>query len=154
MTYYHPKAKKSRSYVKTNGLKITHKGLPSSLVILILTFLVLGILAGGFAVKALTKNDCFVINAVNEPIDLEIGGEGNPDTYTETGAKCVFFGKDLSDTVNIEYFYREDMSHNVAPVTSVDPSVPGYYYAVYTSSHFKYKNVKLVRTITVIQEEE
>ena len=124
------------------------------MVIVVSAFLIVGILAGGFTINALTKNDGFVINAVNGQVNLEIGGEGNPDSYTEGGAKCVFFGKDISDTVTTKYYYREDMTYDVSLVSGIDCDVPGYYYVVYTSSHIKYQGVQLVRNVTVTKEED
>lgn len=63
--------------------------------------------------------------------------------------KITFFGKDVSDTVKKEYYYRQDISHDSEKVDGIDYLQEGTYYIVYTSSHFAFKNAKLIRTVIV-----
>lgn len=63
--------------------------------------------------------------------------------------KITFFGKDVSDTVSKEYYYRQDISHDSEKVDGIDYLQEGTYYVVYTSSHFAFKNAKLIRTVIV-----
>lgn len=116
-------------------------------------FILVGVGLGFVATQRLCANDCFeMIKYENNEIDVSIGLEGDCLNYTELGAKCVSFGKKFD--VNIEYFYREDISHDEVKVDSVDSTKEGVYYAVYTTSSKKYSSVKLIRTIYVFGEED
>lgn len=63
--------------------------------------------------------------------------------------KITFFGKDVSGTVTKEYYYRQDISHDSEKVDGIDYLQEGTYYVIYTSSHFAFKNAKLIRTVIV-----
>lgn len=71
-------------------------------------------------------------------------------TLSDGGVDISVFGKDLSDTVTVTRYYREDMSHDVVTVSAVDLTVAGIYYIEYTSSHFLFAGTKLIRTIIVM----
>lgn len=146
--------KKTYAIINRNGLKITHRGISSALVIVILAGIILGALTGGFLVKFLTRNDCFVMLPLDGQINLEIGGDTGVTAYHEPGVKCVSFGRDVTDTVSIKYYYREDLSHDAVIVTGIDTNVPGCYYVVYTSSTLQYKTVQHVRNVIVMAGEE
>ena len=67
---------------------------------MILLFLIIGTVGGFFAVKFAFKNDAFAMNTyANGEIDITIGEDGDALTYTELGAKCVAFGKDVSNEI-------------------------------------------------------
>ena len=101
-------------------------------LILLLVFVV-GAVVGVLTFKHITRNDEFVLNGAKE-IALTVG-----DTYTEHGAKCVSFGKDVSTKIQIK--------------GTVDTSVEGVYRLVYTIDDFRFGNIKRVRLITVSAEE-
>lgn len=150
MAYRNTKAVRTvKPKLQLSKMKIDTKGVSSRLLLITLAFFIIGILAGGFGLHFLTQNDCFEMVSVAGSTDIEIGGESNPDTYQELGVKCIAFGKDVSDTVIIKYLYREDISHDPREVTSIDASVEGFYYVVYTSSNLKYRTVKLIRNVIV-----
>ena len=71
----------------------------------------------------------------------------------DEGVICKFFGFDISDSVTTKYYYREDISHDTAPVDKIDLTTSGVYYIEYTSSHFVFKNITLIRTIIVTEVE-
>ena len=149
-----PRKKLLASKLNISGIKFETRGIPSAVFVVILAFLIIGILAGGFGFHAITKNDCFVMNAVDGKINLEIGGDGNLTDYTELGVKCISFGKDVSNTVQIKYLYREELTQDTQEVDTIANDIAGTYYVVYTSSNFKYKTVQLVRTVKVIRTED
>lgn len=149
-----PRRKSSATTLKVGGFKIDTRGVSSAVFIVVLACLILGILAGGFGLYAVTKNDGFEMIALADKIDYEIGGEGNPGTYEELGVKCVAFGKDANDSVQIKYLYREELTKETQEVDTIAEDVAGIYYVVYTSTNFKYKTVQLVRTVKVIRTED
>ena len=124
------------------------------LIISIVLCLVAGVLIGYFALGFFTKNDGFVMNNYNsEEIDVYIGGESEVTEYVEKGAKCVAFGKDITEDIVITYKYREDLSFDAVEVNEIDESKAGIYYAIYTVDNLRYKGIELIRNIIVIGEE-
>lgn len=70
------------------------------------------------------------------------------------GIEICFLGKFVADTVLSKIYYREDLSHDECEVSEIDLTVAGTYYVEYVSSHFAFKNTKLIRTIFVTGVEE
>ena len=95
--------KTTKPTIKVGGFKISTSGKSSVLVIIMLASFVVGVVAGGFVLQALTKNDCFEMVAYNAAVDIEIGGEGNPGNYEELGVRCISFGQDVADSISIKY---------------------------------------------------
>ncbi len=71
-------------------------------------------------------------------------------TLSDGGVDVTIFGKDMSDTVTVAMYYREDISHDIVAVDAIDLAVAGIYYIEYTSSHFLFAGTKLIRTIIVM----
>ena len=118
--------------------------------------LILGGVGGYFGYTYICKDDCFAMNSYStttEVIDINIGGDEAYQTYEEIGAKCIVFGRDMSNKVKVEYQYREDISHDPIAVQCVDLDKAGIYYAIYTIDHIRFKNVTLIRNIIVMREE-
>ena len=152
-----------------NRLKKQVKKQP--VIVIILVALIVGALGGYFAFAFLSpfEMSAFTVNGVaSDEIDYVIVDMSqikesalsvNPDitddeifasvVLNDEGVVCKFFGKDVSDSVKVEYLYREDISHDVTAVDKIDVSVAGVYYIKYTSSHFAFKNSTLIRTIIV-----
>ena len=118
-------------------------------------FLVVGVLGGFFAMKYAFKNDTFYMLAYeNEEVDITIGADEKYTKYYELGAKCISFGKNVSNEVEITYYYRADLSEDKVQVEKVDETKPGMYYAVYTTTASRYKTVTLIRNIYVTGVED
>jgi len=154
---------KSKRYVK----KLTK----APLLLIIVITAVIGIVGGFFLTKALSKfemNDYYVCGVVSPEkdyviVDVSKHKEELEQVAVETtmeqiyatlgledkGVSAKFLGMDISKTITTKYLYREDISYEPTEVEKIDVSVPGVYYIEYTSSHFAYKNVKLIRTIIV-----
>ena len=118
--------------------------------------LLIGAVGGYFGYRYICKDDCFVMNSysqTSEVIDINIGAEETYKTYEEIGAKCIIFGKDMSNKVKIEYQYREDASYDAIKVQGIDLNKAGIYYAIYTIDHIRFKNVALIRNVIVMREE-
>ena len=96
----------------------------------VIMFLIIGIVAGFFTYKVITKEDKFQLIGDKE-ITINVG-----DTYEEKGITIIAFGKDISDKVVI--------------TGTVDTTTEGTYNIVYTVDNFKYKDVKRIRTINVV----
>ena len=123
--------------------------------ILVVLFLALGVLSGWLINKFAFASDTFeMVTYANCQTDICIGKDEEFQSYTELGVKCVAFGKDQTQNCTVNYFYRDDLTNNEVAVDNVDPSIPGIYYAVYTTTYFKYKSVTLIRNIIVLGEED
>lgn len=145
------------------------------ILIIAVVAVILGAIGGFFAIKltsAFEFNDYFVngvaaaekdyvVVDVSEHKALRFSSDILAGTVVESqdiyetldlldkGVSIKFLGKDVSDSITVKYYYREDISHDAVEVGKVDVSIPGVYYVEYTSSHFAYKNTTLIRTIVV-----
>ncbi len=109
------------------ALKKVHK---RSLVLVAL-FCIIGVAMGVATTFFMTKSDQFTINGKSE-IVLNVG-----DTYVESGATAIAFGKDISK--------------NVVATGAVDTSCAGSYVIEYTVNHIRYKKHVLYRLITIVE---
>lgn len=122
---------------------------------IVLPVLLIGLALGFFGVKFALKNDGFaLVEGVQVDEIMYIGGDSEYSKYQELGVKCISFGKDYSEDVEITYYYRLDMSEDAVKVEKVDETVPGMYYAVYTTKAPRYKSVTLIRNIAVLEVED
>lgn len=164
-------ASKSNSTKKKNNNQknITKNPVFIVLVVCLIIGLGIGFLVGSFTTEFKTsdfifngakteKNDYLRIelNLIKE--DLESEKEDDTPVTSEQIKNAIkvednvtikFFGKDLSDTIIRKYYYREDMSCETKEVDEIDYTKAGIYYITYTSSHFAFKNHKLMRTIEI-----
>lgn len=150
----HPRKKYSYEKDLERAAKRTLK--KSSLsVILVVIFLIVGAVGGFFGIKYAFRNDTFAMNTyANGQFDIVIGANEENTTYTELGVKCVSFGKDVSNEVEITYYYRTDLSEEQVKVDKVDETKAGMYYAVYTTNSARYKKTTLIRNIYVTGVEQ
>lgn len=111
-------------------LKKTIKKIHKSIFLCIFIFLILGVLIGFAGVSMLTNNDTFELIG-NKNITLQLNEE-----YKELGVKVISFGKDLKNEVIIE--------------SNLDTSKEGEYTIIYSVNSKKYKNIKRVRYIKVV----
>ncbi len=100
-----------------------------ALAVLLLICLAVGALAGYFGMKAMCAHDTFALVG-DKQVVLNVG-----DTYTEKGAKCVAFGKDISG--------------KVVAKGNVDTTKEGVYYIKYTIDNIKYGKITRIRTVIV-----
>ena len=144
----------------------------SPLLLIIAITTIVGLVGGFFLTKFTSKfemNKFYVAGVESSEVDyVEVDVSAHKETLeqsagssvtteqayatlglTDKGVTIKFLGMDISKTVKTRYLYREDITHEVQEVNKVDVSVAGVYYIEYTSSHFAYKNVTLVRTIIV-----
>lgn len=107
-------------------------------------FFAVGILISFFTCKFICRNDCFEING-KKSISISVG-----DTYEDEGVTAIGFGKDLSEKINIE-IYKDStkLDQNV----DIDTSQEAVYQIIYTVSSFRFKDVKLIRVVSIIQPE-
>lgn len=166
---------------KSDAKRATRKIKKSPLLIVIALSLVVGIVGGFFLTKATTTfkmNNFYVGGVASAEVDYVLVDmtshkeriidadqkSGTPVGVTtdmvyqtmklkDEGVTAKFFGKDISDTVTVKYYYREDISHDKREVSGIDVSTAGVYYIEYTSSHFAHKNTTLIRTIIVTEVE-
>lgn len=118
--------------------------------IVVILFIILGAVGGFFGIKYAYKDDTFsMLPFANGQTDIVIGTDEEFQKYYELGAKCISFGKNQSEDVEITYYYRADLSEDQVKVDKVDETKPGMYYAVYTTKAARYKSVTLIRNIYV-----
>lgn len=163
----------SNKKVNSEMKKNIEKSLKSPIVIILVISLVVGIISGFFIGKITTKFEMtnlvfngteidgdylsIELNSIKEELESQNeSGEivteeqiKNAIKIENEGVIIRFFGKDLSNTVTKEYYYREDMSHDVQKVDEINYLKVGTYYVTYTSSHFAFKRYKLIRTIVI-----
>ncbi len=159
------------SLSKSEKNKIKNKVKKSPLLIICLIFLVLSAVGGYFAfsyLSAFEMNEYKINGEISAESDYvvvdmssikeQLAKTDNEVTIEELyasvaledkGVTCKIFGVDISNSVTVKYFYREDMSHDEIEVSGINISVPGIYYIQYTSSNFLYKNTTLIRTVIV-----
>ena len=107
------------------------KRTPKSILICTIVFLILGFVIGFSIITIISKNDTFELIG-EKSITLNINEE-----YKEEGVNAISLGKDIKDKLVIE--------------GNIDTSTPGEYTLIYTlKDSFKYKNIKRVRYIKVL----
>ena len=84
---------------------------------------------------------------------IERDNSEDPIVLDDEGVTCKIFGIDLSKSVSVKYFYREDITKDATEVENINLDVAGVYYIEYTSSNFLYKNTTLIRTVIVSEVE-
>lgn len=138
-------SKKSNKDVASSYAEKTVKRLPAISKIIIALFFVVGTIASIFACKFICKNDCFEING-KKSISIVIGTK-----YIDQGVKVIGFGQDISSKVEIEV-YKD--GEKISSLEDIDTSQVATYQIVYTVNSFRYKDIKLIRTVTVLEDEE
>ena len=105
---------------------------------------VIGIVASFFACKFICRNDCFEINGTKN-ISIVVG-----DKYNDQGVTVIGYGFDLTSKVNIEVYFNNTKLNGL---DEIDTSIEGLYQIVYTVSSFRFRDVKLIRTINIVADE-
>lgn len=167
------------SSISSSSVKKSYKKIKKSPVLIIaVVFMILGALGGFFIAKSTCsfymneykingkvaeESDYIVVDMSEYKQQLEnsLGinaGVTTSQVYStmnleDSGVTAKFLGVDITNSITIKYYYREDISHDIVEVSSVDVKTAGVYYIEYTSSHFAYKNTKLIRTIIVTEVE-
>ena len=133
---------------KTRKINKQYKKLSVGAIMIALVCLIVGSVGGVFAIKFITKNDCFILNGKDE-ITLQIG-----EKYIDDGAKVIAFGKDDADKVQV----KTNLTKNENGTYSADEE--GTYYIVYTVDNFKYgklfkvQKIRLITFVNATEQEE
>lgn len=135
---------KSNSLTNTS-LEKSIKKLPLISKLAIALFFIIGVVASIFACQFICKDDCFEING-RKSISIVVGTE-----YVDDGVKVVGFGQDLSSKVQIVVYKDGEV---IESIEDIDTSEEATYQIKYTVDSFRFRGVKLVRTITVVPFEE
>lgn len=160
-------ASKTKKYAK----KVKKSPLLAVIVVALIVGIIAGLLVTKFTSKfefkdfyvagqASSEKDYAVVDVSAHKEKLEGLASLSGTTVTEEqvyltlsledkGVNIKFLGMDISDSLSVRYYYREDISHDIVAVDKIDVKTAGVYYIEYSSSHFAYKNTKLIRTIVV-----
>ena len=137
------KNSKSGAY---SSLEKSLSKLPAKTLVLIVLWFVLGAAIAFSTLFLVCKDDKFVVNG-QKNITITIGS-----TYTDDGVTIRSFRKDISNQVDIKV-YDQDGKLLDKGLSAIDTSAAGEYKIVYSVSNIRYKNVELIRTLTIAQEE-
>ncbi len=133
-------SKRNNKTTKKNLKKLGTGG-----VVAVICMLIIGILAGIFGVKYLTKNDCFELIGKDE-LTLTLG-----ERYIDEGIHAISFGRDVSNKMYIETNLKvnDDGEYYADEI--------GTYYILYKVDDLKYDTiftVQRIRLITFVEESE
>ena len=120
------------------------KKLPSIAKIIIAFFFIIGVASSFFVLQFVCKNDCFEING-RKAFSLSIN-----ETYVDEGVKIIAFGKDISNQAKITIYKNGE---EISGFDQIDTTEESVYQIVYTIDSFRFKDVKLIRTVTVASNE-
>ena len=121
------------------------KRLPAISKIIICLFLIIGVVSSFFVCKFMCKDDLFEING-KKSYSLTVNQE-----YIDEGVTVVGFGMDLSSKVNIEVY--DQNKNKLSGLNAIDTTQEGTYQIVYTVSSLRYKDIQLIRTVTIVSDE-
>lgn len=124
------------------GTKRDLKNLPNKFKLFVLLFFILGIVTSFLVCHLLCKNDCFEING-KKSYSISVG-----ETYVDDGVKVVGFGQDLTSKVKIEVY--DSNQTLLSGLDSIDTNQEAVYQIVYSVDSFRFKDVKLIRTVTIV----
>lgn len=131
----------SSSSIATKAVKKLSKAAKLAMVM----FFILGVAASYFVCGFLCKNDCFEINGKKSTV-ITVGEE-----YVDSGAKVITFGMDATNKLDITVYENNTL---VGGLEDIDTSRATTYQIVYKVSSMRFKDVQLIRTLTVLENEE
>lgn len=97
------------------------------------------------------------LSALREQLALQLSREPTDAELFKSiilqdfGVNITFLGVSVANTVTSSVYYRKDMTCDVTLTDKIYVYKTGIYYIEYTSSHFAFKNAKLIRTIYVTE---
>lgn len=128
-----------------NFLEKSAKKLPAISKIIIAFFFIAGVVVSFLACKIICKNDCFEING-KKSISILVN-----DEYIDEGVKVITFGFDANSKVTIEVYENNTKLNGLE---DIDTSKETTYQIVYKVSSIRFKDIQLIRTVTVVPVEE
>lgn len=120
------------------------KKLPAISKIIIVFLFILGVATSFFVCKFICRNDCFEING-KKSFSLSVG-----ETYTDEGVTVIGFGQDLTTKVTVKVFKDGE---ELSGLDQIDTSQEAVYQILYTVNSFRFKEVELIRTVTVVSDQ-
>lgn len=138
------KSSSSKSNSSSTATKAIKK-LPKAAKLAMVLFFIIGVAASYLVCGFLCKNDCFEINGKKSTV-ITVG-----ETYIDSGAKVVVFGKDATEKLEITVYENNTL---IGGLDKIDTSKATTYQIVYKVSSMRYKDVQLIRTLTILEEEE
>lgn len=122
------------------------KKLPVKSKICIVLLFIIGVLISLGSCYHICRNDQFEIVG-KKTITLNIN-----DSYLDAGAKAIAFSKNISSEIKIEVF-KDGNIVEIDP-NELDTSAECVYQIFYKLNNFRFRDVKIARTIIVISPEE
>lgn len=137
--YYYANLNKDK---KEKSVKKITKKLSAKTKVAMFLFFIIGVVASYFGGSIICKNDCFEING-KKSIVIEAG-----QTYVDEGVKVIAFGQDADSKVIVEVFKDNT---KLEGLDQIDTTTPATYQIVYKVNSLRYKNIQLIRTITITE---
>ena len=138
--YYSSSSKSSSSSIASKAVKKFSKAAKLAMFL----FFIIGVAASYLVCGFLCKNDCFEINGKKSTV-IAVGEE-----YVDSGAKVIVFGQDAAQKLEI-FVYENDTL--VGGLEDIDTSKATTYQIMYKVSSIRFKDVQLIRTLTILEEE-
>lgn len=137
--YYYANLNKDKA--KKSAEKVAKK-LPKKAKFAMILFFLIGVVGAYFGGSIICKNDCFEINGKKSMVI-----EAN-QTYVDEGVKVIAFGQDANSKVSVEV-YKD--STKIEGLDQIDTSAPATYQIVYKVNSLRFKDVQLIRTLTITE---
>ena len=133
---------------KSVNMKGLLKGVSLVAKIVAIVMFIVGAVLGSVVGIVLCKDDTFELIECNTSYEVGLDTPINVE-----GVKLISFGRDISDSVNIEL--SEGLKRNEdGTITVLDTSVEGIYHIIYTTSDFKYQKIQKIRYIYIVSFNE
>ena len=118
------------------------KRLPNVAKILIIFFFLIGVASSFLVCHFLCKNDCFEING-KKSYSISVG-----ETYVDEGVTVIGFGQDLTNKVVVKVYDANEKL--LSGLDAIDTTQEGVYQISYTVNSFRFRDVEIIRTVTIV----
>ena len=134
----------SRNAIKKSARNSIEKSLlkmPTKTIVCIVLCFLFGVLIAFSSLFLVCRNDKFVING-QKNISIIVGTE-----YKDEGVTIKSFGKDISNQASIKVY--KDGKFLEKGLDDIDTTQEGDYQIVYSLSNLRFRNVELIRTLSI-----
>lgn len=146
MAYYRKRNYSTSSSSTSNSIaKKAVKKLSKAAKLAMVLFFIIGVAVSYIVCGFVCKNDCFEINGKKSTV-ITVG-----EQYIDNGANVIVFGMDATQKLNISVYKDNKL---IGGLEDIDTSIAATYQIVYKVDSIRFKDVQLIRTLTIIEQEE